>query len=280
MAKNSLKNIIVSGARIHNLKNINVKIPRNKLVVVTGVSGSGKSSLAFDTLYAEGQRRYIESFSSYARQFLGIMDKPDVDKIEGLPPAISIDRQSAALNPRSSLGTMTEIYDWLRLLFSRLGKPYCPKCNRLLSRQNISQIINKIFKLSREAQVYILAPLEKEKIQQNLKKFKNSGFISVRINSNYSKENSKNTKFYKIEEALKLKFNSDEGPNVELVVDKFIFNKKKINRIRIIDSLETALKIGDGLLIIQVIQRNKVKSKDLLFNNKFICRKCDHYSRN
>jgi len=272
MVKNNLKNIVVNGARIHNLKNINIKIPHNKLVAITGVSGSGKSSLAFDTLYAEGQRRYIESFSSYARQFLGVMDKPDVGKIEGLPPAISIDRQSAALNPRSTVGTMTEIYAWLRLLFSRVGKPYCPKCNKLLSRQNISQIINRIFKLPHKAQVYILAPLGEEKIQQNLKKFQNNGFISVRINP---KEKNKSKKFYKIEEVLKLNFNHSEYSNIELVVDKFIFDKKKINRIRIIDSLETALKIGDGILIIQFAKNNKVKSKDLLFNNKFICRKCN-----
>jgi len=153
--KNDFQKIIVRGARVHNLKNINVEIPKNKLIVVTGVSGSGKSSLAFDTLYAEGQRRYIESFSSYARQFLGAIEKPDVDKIEGLPPAVSISQHSASNNPRSTVGTMTEIYDWLRLLFSRIGIPHCPECRKPLARQSVAQITKKILSFSRGSQVFI-----------------------------------------------------------------------------------------------------------------------------
>lgn len=250
--------IKVRGARVHNLKNIDVEIPKNKLVVVTGVSGSGKSSLAFDTLYAEGQRRYIESFSSYAQQFLGIMDKPDVDKIEGLPPAISIEGQSAARNPRSTVGTMTEIYDLLRLLFSRIGKPHCPKCQKPVSRQSISEIVGQILKLSHNTQVLILAPQD-GKPGEILKNLQEKGFTRVRING----------KAYKIEDGFNVKALNIE---IEAVIDRFIIDKEELDRIRIVDSVETALKVGGNVIIVQIVRG--VKSKDWLFSDKFMCREC------
>ncbi len=271
MKKDGTQNIIVKGARVHNLKNVDIEIPRNKLVVVTGVSGSGKSSLAFDTLYAEGQRRYIESFSSYARQFLEAMDKPDVDKIEGLPPAISIDQRSAIRNPRSTVGTMTEIYDLLRLLFSRIGKPYCSECGKLVSRQSANQIVSQILGSSHGAKVYILAPIKEGKPQKILKNLQEKGFIRARING----------KVYKIKE---FQLNEAKSYSVEVVIDEFVFDKKNPDKIRIFDSIETGLKLGNGVVIIVVVkagsprfrgEAGKAGSRDLIFSNKFICQKCE-----
>lgn len=263
MPRDRLENLIrVKGARVHNLKNIDVEIPKNKLIVVTGVSGSGKSSLAFDTLYAEGQRRYIESFSFYAQQFLGRMDKPDVDKIEGLPPAVSIEGQSAIRNPRSTVGTITEIYDWLRILFSKIGKFYCPKCGNLISHESINQINNQILKIASGNQVVVLAPLRTGEPEENLKKLQERGFVSARING----------KIYKIEDALDLGFNSNKV-SIEAVIDRFVMNRKEVDRIRITDSVETALKMGNGVLIVQINQGEK--QKELMFSNKFICQKCE-----
>jgi len=168
--------IKIKGAKVHNLKNVSVDIPRNKLVVITGISGSGKSSLAFDTLYAEGQRRYVESLSTYARQFLGIMDKPNVEKIEGISPAISIDQRKAGHNPRSTVGTITEIYDYLRLLFSKIGKPYCPECKKPISQQTADQIVKQVLKLPRKPEIIILAPTN-----YSLEQIKRKGFVRVRI---------------------------------------------------------------------------------------------------
>jgi excinuclease ABC subunit A len=253
MPENKSQNIIVKGARMHNLKNIDIEIPRNKLVVVTGVSGSGKSSLAFDTLYAEGQRRYIESFSSYAQQFLGIMDKPDVDKIEGLPPAISIEGQSVIRNPRSTVGTMTEIYDLLRLLFSRIGKPHCPKCQKLVSRQSISKIAGQILRFPSDTEVLILAP-QKGKSYEILKNLQEKGFVRARING----------KIYKIEEVIKSQLNGKLN-SIEALVDKFVVDKKDLDRGRVIDSVETALKLGNGIIIVN----------DSKFSDKFICQRCE-----
>ena len=176
--------IIIKGARQHNLKNIDIEIERNKLVVITGLSGSGKSSLAFDTLYAEGQRRYVESLSSYARQFLGLMEKPDVDYIEGLSPAISIEQKSASRNPRSTVGTVTEIHDYFRLLFAHIGKPHCWVCNRLIQKQTVQQIVDSVMKIEKESKIIVLAPLvkgrkgEHKKILESIKK---DGFIRARI---------------------------------------------------------------------------------------------------
>jgi len=247
MNRTSEHNIVVKGARVHNLKNIDIEIPKNKLVVVTGLSGSGKSSLAFDTLYAEGQRRYIESFSSYARQFLTSVDKPDVDKIESLPPAISIQGQGVVKNPRSTVGTMTEIYDLLRLLFSRAGKSYCPKCGKPLSRSTVNQITKKILNFPNGSQIFILAPTKK-----NLRKLQEQGFIRVRIDG----------KIYNIGEVRPPE--EVEPPKIEVVIDSFTINKKDLDRIRIIDSVETALKIGNGVMFVN----------SLRFSNKFNCQHC------
>ena len=179
-----IKNIVVKGAREHNLKNVDVTIPRNKLVVITGVSGSGKSSLAFDTIYAEGQRRYVESLSAYARQFLGRMDKPDVDYIEGLSPAISIDQKGTSHNPRSTVGTVTEIFDYLRLLFARVGKPHCYKCGRAVQRQTIQQIVDSIAGLPVSSRIQILSPVVRRRKGEHKEVFesaRNSGFVRVRV---------------------------------------------------------------------------------------------------
>ena len=176
--------IIIKGAREHNLKNIDVEIPRDQLVVITGLSGSGKSSLAFDTIYAEGQRRYVESLSAYARQFLGQMDKPDVDYIEGLSPAISIDQKTTARNPRSTVGTVTEIYDYLRLLFARVGKPHCPQCGKPISQQTISQMVDQLMTLPARSRIQILAPLirgRKGEHQKILEKLRRQGLVRVRV---------------------------------------------------------------------------------------------------
>ncbi|HHV84188.1 MAG TPA: excinuclease ABC subunit A, partial [Tepidanaerobacter syntrophicus] len=176
--------IIVKGAREHNLKNIDVEIPRDKLVVITGLSGSGKSTLAFDTIYAEGQRRYVESLSAYARQFLGQMEKPDVDYIEGLSPAISIDQKTTSKNPRSTVGTITEIYDYLRLLYARIGKPHCPKCGKEISQQTVDQMVDAIMELPEGTRIQILAPVargKKGEFQKMLEKIKKNGFVRVRV---------------------------------------------------------------------------------------------------
>jgi len=181
MPENLIK---IRGARVHNLKNISLDIPKNKLIVFTGLSGSGKSSLAFDTLYAEGQRRYVESLSAYARQFLGVMDKPDVDKIEGISPAISIDQRKASHNPRSTVGTTTEIYDYLRLLFARIGEPHCPKCGKLISCQTIDEITEQVLKLPKGKEIVILGPVIKAKKGEHLgflEEIQRAGFIRVRI---------------------------------------------------------------------------------------------------
>ncbi|NVM03931.1 MAG: excinuclease ABC subunit UvrA, partial [Candidatus Helarchaeota archaeon] len=178
--------IIIKGAREHNLKNIDVEIPRNKLVVITGLSGSGKSSLAFDTIYAEGQRRYIESLSAYARQFLGLMEKPDVDYIEGLSPAVSIEQRSAGKNPRSTVGTITEIYDYLRLLFARVGKSYCYKCGRPIKKQTVQQMVDQIMKLPENSKIQVLAPMvrgRKGEYKELFKKIKKDGYVRVRVDN-------------------------------------------------------------------------------------------------
>ena len=171
--------IIIKGAKEHNLKNINVEIPRDKLVVITGLSGSGKSSLAFDTIYAEGQRRYVESLSSYARQFLGVMEKPNVEKIEGLSPAISIDQKTTSKNPRSTVGTVTEIYDYIRLLYARIGVPYCPNCNKKIEKQTLDQIVDKVLELEEGTRIQVLAPVvrgKKGEYKKELESFRKAGF--------------------------------------------------------------------------------------------------------
>jgi len=253
MAENFIK---IRGARVHNLKNISVDIPKNKLVVITGISGSGKSSLAFDTLYAEGQRRYVESLSAYARQFLGVMDKPDVDKIEGISPAISIDQRKAAHNPRSTVGTITEIYDYLRLLFAKIGKPHCPKCGKEVSRQTIDQITEQILKLQKGTEITILGPVIRGKKGEHhgvLEEIQRAGFIRVRIDGI----------IYRVEEALEKTLERKKKHSIEVVVDRLILDKD-LDKSRLVDSLETALKLGKGVVMVN----------DLVFSEHFGCEEC------
>jgi excinuclease ABC subunit A len=255
--------IKIRGARVHNLKNIDLDIPKNKLVVITGLSGSGKSSLAFDTLYAEGQRRYVESLSAYARQFLGVMDKPDVDKIEGISPAISIDQRKAMHNPRSTVGTITEIYDYLRLLYARIGKPHCPNCGKLISRQTVDQIVSQVFKLPKNKEIAVLGPVIKSKKGEHhavLEEINRAGFVRVRIDGN----------MYPIEEALQKQLDKQKKHNIEVVVDRLVLSKD-IDRSRLVDSLETALRLGKGIVIIS--QKNNPED-DLIFSEHFACEEC------
>lgn len=261
--KNNENKIIIRGARVHNLKNINVEIPRDKLVVITGISGSGKSSLAFDTIYAEGQRRYVESLSAYARQFLGLMDKPDVDQIDGLSPAISIDQKSASHNPRSTVGTVTEIYDYLRLLYARVGKPHCPECGQPVVKQTIKQISEKVLALPQDTQFIILAPVIKDQKGEHknvIAEVRKAGYVRVRFDN----------VIYSIEEAEDLKVDKKKKHSVEVVVDR-LSNDKELDKERLVESLESALELGDGLVIIQRLDKNK----DLLFSRHFACPKCD-----
>ncbi len=249
--------IFVKGAREHNLKNIDVKIPRNRFVVITGISGSGKSSLAFDTIYAEGQRRYVESLSAYARQFLGMMEKPDVDYIEGLSPAISIEQRTAAKNPRSTVATVTEIYDYLRLLFARIGKPFCPKCGSPLSSQTTDQIVDSIMEMEKDTRVMILAPLvrgRKGEYRELLIKAKRRGFVRVRVDG----------EIYEIEEVPKLE--KYKKHTIELVVDRLILRPEA--RKRIADSVEIALKEGEGLCSVSTPKGERI------FSQALSCLKC------
>jgi len=261
--------IKIRGARVHNLKNVDVDIPKNKLVVITGLSGSGKSSLAFDTLYAEGQRRYVESLSAYARQFLGVMDKPDADSIEGISPAISIDQRKAAHNPRSTVGTITEIYDYLRLLFARAGIPHCPKCGKPILRQTIDQIKDQILKLAKGSEITILGPVirgKKGEHQGLLEEIQKGGFVRVRIDGIV----------YRIEEALEKTLDKNKKHNIEVVVDRLIL-EKGLDKSRLVDSLETALKLGKGIVIIENQKsksKSKTKSEDLVFSEHFACEEC------
>jgi len=259
--------IRVRGARVHNLKNIDLDIPKNKLVVITGISGSGKSSLAFDTLYAEGQRRYIESLSAYARQFLGVMQKPDVDKIEGISPAISIDQRKSSHNPRSTVGTITEVYDYFRLLFARIGKPHCPKCRKEISRQTIDQITGQILGFPRGNEIIILGPVvqaKKGEHQGLLEEVSRAGFVRVRIDGI----------LYRIEEALEKTLDRKKKHDIEVVVDRLVIDKD-LDRSRLVDSLETALKLGKGVVIVNQKPKNKnQKSEDLIFSEHFACEKC------
>jgi excinuclease ABC subunit A len=255
--------ISIKGARVHNLKNVSLKIPRNKMVVLTGLSGSGKSSLAFDTLYAEGQRRYVESLSAYARQFLGLMDKPDVDQIDGLPPAISIDQKSSSRNPRSTVGTVTEIYDYLRLLFARTGIMHCPSCERIIERQTVKQISDQVLKLPEGSQLVIIAPRirdRKGEHKQVIKDAKTSGYARLRIDN----------VVYSMEEAEKLELDKQKRHSIEIVVDRY-FLEEKPDKPRLVDSLETAVRLGEGLVIIQDVST----SEEWLFSEDFSCPNCD-----
>jgi excinuclease ABC subunit A len=250
--------IRVKGAREHNLKNIDLKIPRDKLVVITGLSGSGKSSLAFDTIYAEGQRRYVESLSAYARQFLGMMEKPDVDFIEGLSPAVSIEQRSSAKNPRSTVGTVTEIYDYLRLLYARVGTPYCYSCGRKISQQTVQQIVDSVLSLPSGRKIQILAPLvkgRKGEYKEAFDQIRKEGFVRARVDG----------KIIELEAEIKLEKNKKH--TIEVVVDRLEV-KKKIAK-RLADSLEIALKLGSGMVIIDVVGRD-----ELVFSERYACVHC------
>ncbi len=258
--------IIVRGAREHNLKNITVEMPRNKLIVVTGLSGSGKSSLAFDTLYAEGQRRYVESLSAYARQFLGRMEKPDVDQIEGLSPAISIDQKGTGHNPRSTVGTVTEIYDYLRLLYARAGTPHCPQCGRVVQQQTVEQIVDSVQSLPADSRIQIMAPLirgRKGHHQQILEDVRRAGFVRARIDGDVRDVNDDITlDRYKIH-------------HIEAVVDRLVVraeDEENGDLTRLADSVETALKMGEGSVIVSV--ENGAEAHDLLFSEHFACPDC------
>ena len=249
------KNIIVKGAREHNLKNVSVEIPRDKLVVFTGLSGSGKSSLAFDTIYAEGQRRYMESLSSYARQFLGIMEKPDVDSIDGLSPAISIDQKTTSKNPRSTVGTVTEIYDYLRLLYARIGVPHCPVCGKEIKQQSIDQIVDKILELDEGTKFQVLAPIAKGKkgeFQKELEGASKSGYSRVRIDGIV----------YDLSEKIKLEKNIKH--NIEIIVDRLVMKEGITSRLT--DSLEAAFSLTEGTVVIDVIG-----GEEILFSQNFAC---------
>jgi len=241
----STEHIVIKGAREHNLKNIDVKIPRDKFVVITGLSGSGKSSLAFDTIYAEGQRRYVESLSAYARQFLGLMEKPDVDFIEGLSPAISIEQKSASRNPRSTVGTVTEIYDYLRLLYARIGIPYCYQCGKRIERQTTQQIVDNIFSWPEDTRLMILAPLvrgRKGEYREVFREVRREGFLRVRIDG----------KIYEVEHTPVLDKNKKH--NIEVVIDRLSLNPTVKDRLT--ESVELALKIGSGLLVFVINSEN------------------------
>ena len=231
-----LENIVVRGAREHNLKNVNVTIPRNKLVVITGVSGSGKSSLAFDTIYAEGQRRYVESLSAYARQFLGRMDKPDVEYIEGLSPAISIDQKGVSRNPRSTVGTVTEVYDHLRLLFARVGRPHCYKCGRPVERQTVQQIVDSVLALPESTRLQVLAPMVRRRKGEHKDVFeqaRKAGFVRVRVNG----------EVHDLSEDFDL--DKQKWHTIEIVVDRLV-SGESADISRVTDSVETALRMADG----------------------------------
>ncbi|MFH1367140.1 MAG: excinuclease ABC subunit UvrA [Patescibacteria group bacterium] len=263
--------IVIRGARVHNLKNISLELPRDKFIVITGISGSGKSSLAFDTIYAEGQRRYVESLSAYARQFLGLMDKPDVDQIEGLSPAISIDQKSTSHNPRSTVGTTTEIYDYLRLLFARVGIPHCPQCGRVVSKQTIDQIVKQVFKLPGETKIIILAPLIQDKKGEHkniLKDIRKAGYVRVRFDG----------EIYSLEEAEDLNVDKNKKHSLEVMIDRLTvkegeekIEEEKETKLRLADSLETALDLGEGKVIVHLVD----KKEDLLFSELLACPHCN-----
>ena len=249
--------IIIKGAKEHNLKNIDVEIPRDKLVVITGLSGSGKSSLAFDTIYAEGQRRYVESLSSYARQFLGVMEKPNVEKIEGLSPAISIDQKTTSKNPRSTVGTVTEIYDYIRLLYARIGVPYCPNCGKKIEKQSLDQIVDKVMSMPEGTKIQVLAPTvrsRKGEYVKELEQYRKNGFVRVRIDG----------EIFDLSEEIKLDKNKKH--NIEIIVDRLII--KDDIKSRLTESIETALLHAEKLVLIDT------KDDQILFSCNYACPDC------
>lgn len=253
--------ISIKGARQHNLKNININIPRDQLVVITGVSGSGKSSLAFDTIYAEGQRRYIESLSSYARQFLDQMEKPDVDIIEGLPPTIAIEQRTSHAGPRSTVATTTEIYDYLRLLFAKAGTPYCHNCGIAIARQTIEQILHRVIQIPKGTKIMILAPIIKGKKGEHKEIFqtiRRKGFVRVRVDGDI------------IDASADIKLSRYKIHDIDVVVDRLIV-KDDIHK-RLNDSIHTSLELGEGAVI--VTQEKKGKWDDIMFSERYSCPHC------
>src|SRR3984957_5739072 len=262
----STDQIVVRGARQHNLKNISLSIPRNKFVVITGVSGSGKSSLAFDTIFAEGQRRYIESLSAYARQFLGQLDKPDVDSIDGLSPAISIDQKASSHNPRSTVGTVTEIYDFLRLLYARVGTPHCPQCDRLINPQTIDQIVDQVLAMPAGSKIQIMAPLisgRKGEYQSLLQDLRQQGFARVRIDG----------QVFALDDEISIDKNKKH--TIELVVDRLVI--KAAIQSRLADSVSLAAKLGQGSVLVDVLPEDETKktSTEMLFSEQYACVHCN-----
>lgn len=250
--------IKIRGANEHNLKNIDVDIPRNELVVLTGLSGSGKSSLAFDTIYAEGQRRYMESLSSYARQFLGQMEKPDVESIEGLSPAISIDQKSTNRNPRSTVGTVTEIYDYMRLLYARIGIPHCPKCGKEIRRQTVDQMVDQLLSMPEKTRIQLLAPVVRGRKGEHVKvleQARKSGYVRVRVDGSQ----------YELSEEIKLDKNIKH--NIEVIVDRLVV-RPGIEK-RLTDSIESTMALGNGLMIVDVID-----GEPMNFSQHFACPDC------
>src|SRR5262245_5498953 len=251
--------ILVRGAREHNLKNIDVEIPRDQLVVITGLSGSGKSSLAFDTIYAEGQRRYVESLSAYARQFLEQMEKPEVDSIEGLSPAISIEQKTTSKNPRSTVGTVTEIYDYLRVLFARIGVPHCPTCDRIISAQTVQQMVDRILLLPAGSRVLVLAPVirgRKGEYKKLFSDFARQGFSRVRVNGTVR------------ELTEEIDLDKNRKHTIEVVVDRLVVRENLGSRLA--DSLETSLKLADGVVQIELVEGGE----PMLFSEKLACAEC------
>ena len=251
--------IIIKGAKEHNLKNINLEIPRDKLVVITGLSGSGKSSLAFDTLYAEGQRRYVESLSSYARQFLGLMEKPDVESIDGLSPAISIDQKTTSKNPRSTVGTVTEIYDYIRLLYARIGVPYCPNCHKKIEKQSIDQIIDNIMNLQEGTKIQVLAPVvrgRKGEFTKQLEEYQKDGFVRVRIDG----------EIYELGQD-DIILDRKKKHNVELIVDRLVIKSDIVSRLT--ESVEIALKHAEKMVLIDIVGQEPI-----LYSCNYACPDC------
>ena len=264
--------IVIRGAREHNLRDVDLTLPRDRLIVFTGLSGSGKSSLAFDTIYAEGQRRYVESLSSYARQFLGQMDKPDVDFIEGLSPAISIDQKSASRNPRSTVGTITEVYDYLRLLYARIGKPHCPNCGRLITRQTPQQIVDRVLQLADGTRFQVLAPVvrgRKGEYEGMLKELAAQGYQRARIDG----------ETVDLTDAVTNRLARYENHTIEVVVDRLV-RRAGIER-RLTDSLETALRLAEGVAEVEIVPpagdtllENESEAEVLTFSEHLACTHC------
>lgn len=268
-ASEAISSIVVRGARMHNLKNVDIDLPRQKLIVITGLSGSGKSSLAFDTIYAEGQRRYVESLSAYARQFLGQMDKPDVDFIEGLSPAVSIDQKTASRNPRSTVATVTEIYDYLRLLYARAGTPHCPNCGREVSRQSVDQIVDSVLALGEGTRLHILAPLvrgRKGEYRKLIEDMQKKGFMRLRVNG----------QMQTMEEAKMERLDRYEKHDIEVVIDRVVVKSDAASRLA--DSVQTALNLGEGIMMVEVVPRDESTfegDKVLTFSEAFACPDCN-----